>query len=179
MGWKTDGKPNEQEAWYWFLETYPSIAKHLQPFAERGRKRSDKGDYWWELRACSYYEKFELPKIFYQVLPVKPCFIYEETNILCNNSVWFIPTKDKRLLALLNSQPAWWLMKEFCPLIRNGCQLIWDNLRQIPIPKELPQELAAYADKLMEATRSENQENYNTIYEELNAYVKYLYGIDH
>jgi len=179
MGWaqEREGKPDEQSAWEWFSNAYPSVAHHLASFAEKGRNRSDKGDYWWELRACSYYDKFEQPKIFYQRFQVKPCFVYDQQQNFCNDSVWFIPNQDKRLLALLNSQTAWWLMKEHCPFIRNGCQLNWDNLRQIPIPKDLPQELSVFADKLMEATRSADQETYNQVYGELNTYVEELYGI--
>lgn len=149
--------PTEEEAWSWFSEHYPVVARWLAPFADRARRRSDKGDYWWELRACAYYDKFAEPKLFYQVFQTKPCFVYDESSTFCNNSMYFLPVNDKRLLALLCSSVGWWLIKEFCPPIQNGRQLIWDNFRQIPIPKELPTELNDYADRLMAARNNETE----------------------
>ena len=53
------------------------------------RKRTDKGDFWWELRACDYYEQFAKPKIMYQAFQVKPCFNYRICNSLCISIFWF------------------------------------------------------------------------------------------
>lgn len=172
-----DAKPSEKDAWNWLSENYPAIASHLEPFAAKGRKRTDMGDYWWELRACTYYDKFTQSKIFYQVMPVKPCFVYDNSNQLCNNSVWFMPNQSKRLLALLNSDIAWYLMKEFCPRIQNGCQLIWDNFSQIPIPETLPVELETFADDLTRMLADGNEDAYSDTLNALNEYVKKLYKI--
>lgn len=120
-------------AWEWFQENYPTIANHLLPYKEKAEKRTDKGDYWWELRACDYYQEFEYPKIMYQVLQVKPCFIYDDTNQYCNNSMWIIPKDDKFLVGLLNSKMGWWLISKYCTAIQNGFQLIWKYFGQIPI----------------------------------------------
>ena len=124
---------SEAEAWDYLQNVYPSIAKWLEPFAEKGRKRTDKGDYWWELRACDYYALFALPKIMYQAFQVKPCFIYDEEGFYSNNSMWFIPTQSKSLLAILNSRMGWWLITKFCSQIQNGYQLIWKYFGKIPI----------------------------------------------
>ena len=125
---------NEAEAWAYLHKAYPSIASWLEPFAEKGRKRTDKGDYWWELRACEYYDMFAKPKIMYQKFQVKPCFIYDEEGFFCNDSMWIIPTQSKSLLAILNSKMGWWLITKFCTQIQNGCQLIWKYFGQIPVP---------------------------------------------
>jgi len=123
------------DAWEWFSKTYPSIAKHLLPFKNKAEIRTDKGDYWWELRACDYYHEFESPKIMYQVLQVKPCFIYDDDGQYCNNSMWIIPKNDKFLVGILNSKMGWWLISKYCTAIQNGYQLIWKYFGQIPIPK--------------------------------------------
>lgn len=149
--------PSEEEAWKWFEERYPAVASWLLPFADRARRRSDKGDYWWELRACAYYDKFEEPKILYQRFQTKPSFVYDESSTFCNDSMYFLSVSDKRLLALLCSQVGWWLITEFCPRIQNGAQLIWDNFSRIPIPRELPEELNDYADRLMAARENETE----------------------
>jgi hypothetical protein len=124
----------EEDAWSWFKNTYPSIAAWLKPFEDRGKKRTDKGDYWWEIRACDYYDMFSKPKIMYQKFQVKPCFIYDESGLYCNDSMWIIPTNNIGLLALLNSKMGWWLITKYCTQIQNGCQLIWKYFGQIPVP---------------------------------------------
>lgn len=167
--------PPEDEAWLWLSEHHPAVARWLAPFADRARRRSDKGDYWWELRACAYYDKFAEPKLFYQVFQTKPCFVYDESSTFCNNSMYFLPVNDKRLLALLCSSVGWWLIKEFCPPIQNGRQLIWDNFRQIPVPKELPAKLNDYADRLMAAR--ENKTVFAQLSTEVDEIIRNCYGL--
>jgi len=125
---------DEEEAWSWFKRTYPAIAKWLEPYEDRGRKRTDKGDFWWEIRACDYYEMFAKPKIMYQKFQVKPCFIFDEQGLYCNDSMWIIPSEDIALLGVLNSKMGWWLITKYCTQIQNGCQLIWKYFGQIPVP---------------------------------------------
>lgn len=125
---------SEEEGWNYIFQSYPAIAKWLEPFAEKGRKRTDKGDFWWELRACDYYDRFENNKIIYQVFQVKPCFVFDDKGLFCNNSVWFIPSNDKGLLAVLNSKIGWWLITKSCSKIQSGYQLIWKYFSNIPIP---------------------------------------------
>jgi REP element-mobilizing transposase RayT len=139
----------DNDAWQWFYDRYPAIAGHLFRFREKAETRTDKGDFWWELRACDYYQAFKKPKIMYQTFQVKPCFVYDEKGLFCNNSMWIIPTESIALLALLNSQMAWWLITKYCTQIQNGHQLIWKYFGQIPIPSELPDKLEALADQMI------------------------------
>lgn len=168
-------KPTEAEAWTWFEAEYKSAAEWLSRFKKEAKARQDQGDYWWELRACSYYEKFEQPKIFYQAFQTKPCFIYDEGVTYCNNSIWLLTTRSKALLGLLNSRVGWWLVSEFCPRIQNGYQLIWDNISQIPVPRELPEELSVLANTLIETIRTGDDCSYNSQMNELNSIVNTLY----
>ena len=64
--WRTELMPSEEEAWSWFSSNYPAVADWLLAFRKAAKARQDKGDYWWELRACSYYDRFKMPKIIYQ-----------------------------------------------------------------------------------------------------------------
>ena len=141
----------EEDAWNYLKSEYPSIADWLEPFAEKGRNRTDKGDFWWELRACDYYAQFAKPKIMYQAFQVKPCFLYDEQGFYSNNSMWFIPTESKALLAVLNSKMGWWLITKFCSQIQNGYQLIWKYFGQIPIPMEVgkSEALSTLANKML------------------------------
>lgn len=173
-----DGEKSASESFAWNViqQNYPAIAKWLEPFAEQGRARTDKGDYWWELRACDYYDVFAKPKIMYQKFQVKPCFVYDEQGLYCNDSMWIIPTEDKALLALLNSKMAWWLMKKKCTQIQNGVQLIWQYLSKIPVPATLPPDLATLADQII--TAKKNGEDTAAFEAQVDAIVYGLYGVN-
>ena len=174
---KSDVMPSEEETWTWFNTNYPAVAEWLIPFRQKAKARTDKGDYWWELRACDYYNKFEQPKIFYQTFQVKPCFIYDEANSFFNNSMWFLSVSDKALLALLCSKLGWWFISEHCPRIQNGYQLIWDNLSQIPILMTLPEELSTLATKAENATAEDDNDKLEQIKREIDKTVYHLYHL--
>ncbi len=174
---KNDRKkmPAEEKAWEWFKSSFPSVAHWLLQYKDEASKRSDKGDYWWELRACSYYDKFSLPKLFYQTFQVRPNFIYSNQPVFCNNSMWFLTVKDKALLALLCSNMGWWMISKYCPRIQNGYQLIWDNFKQISVPSYLPPRLGELADLLMEDVELEHDDDFKIHLQEVNEEVDKLY----
>jgi adenine-specific DNA-methyltransferase len=151
------GNMEFDEAWQWFSKEYPAIANHLLNYKDKAQVRTDQGDFWWELRACDYYDLFLKPKIMYQVLQVKPCFIYDEDGLYCNNSMWFIPSDDKVLLGILNSKMGWWLISKYCTAIQNGYQLIWKYFSQIPIAAGNEQEREVIADLVNEILASKKQ----------------------
>jgi type I restriction-modification system DNA methylase subunit len=124
------------------IEKYPSIKEHLLSFGKNrleqsGEKGSRKktNNKWFETQdTIAYYQDFLKPKIMYQTFQVKPCFIFDESGLFCNNSMWIIPTDNKALLGVLNSKMGWWLITKYCTQIQNGYQLIWKYFGQIPVP---------------------------------------------
>lgn len=169
--------PSEDKAWDWFSSKYPAIAEWMLQFKDKAKKRADKGDYWWELRGCDYYDKFELPKIFYQVFQTKPCFVYDDTMTLCNNSMWMLSVNSKALIVLLCSKVGWWLISEHCPRIQNGYQLIWDNFRQIPIPSTLPTSLEDLYLKVESSIAKGNKGETEKFKKEIEISVCHLYDL--
>nr|NQU93932.1 Eco57I restriction-modification methylase domain-containing protein [Bacteroidota bacterium] len=165
-GFTNENIENQAETENWLNANFPSIENWLAPFEERAKKRTDKGDFWWELRACDYYNKFAKPKIMYQKFQVKPCFIYDEQGLYCNDSMWIIPTENKALLGVLNSKMGWWLITKYCTQIQNGCQLIWKYFGQIPVPELNSVELTELVEKMIELTQKQQ-----TI---TNNFIKYL-----
>lgn len=135
---------------YKYLPTrYPAVYQHLQQHEERLKKRgqcngSQETDskpfpgqhHWVELDnnpSELYLNLYRQPKIMYQKFQVKPCFIYDEQGLFCNDSMWIIPTKNIALLGVLNSKMGWWLIKNFCTQIQNGYQLIWRYFGKVPM----------------------------------------------
>lgn len=130
-GWTHEQSGGVRDAWDWLKSSYPAIANHLLPFEEAAEKRSDKGDYWGELRACDYYDEFEAPKLMYLVFQVRPAFTFDEGGTYANNAVWIIPRSDKYLLGILNSKLGWFMISNYCTQIQNGYQLIFNYLSKI------------------------------------------------
>jgi len=147
---------------------YPVIYEHLLQFENKlksrgqcrgskktGEKPFEGQHHWLELDnnpSNSYLETYAKPKIMYQKFQVKPCFIYDEQGLYCNDSMWIIPTKNKALLGILNSKMGWWLITKYCTQIQNGYQLIWKYFGQIPIPDISQISLDILVEKILELT---------------------------
>jgi type I restriction-modification system DNA methylase subunit len=147
------------------IDDYPAIKEHFQAIGEErleqsGKKGSRKktSNKWYETQdTIAYYNEFKKPKIMYQVFQVKPCFIYDDKGLFCNNSIWFIPTKDKALLGILNSKLGWWLITKYCTQIQNGFQLIWKYFGQVPIPELSNSKLDKLAELMLELSEKQNR----------------------
>ncbi len=174
---KSELIPSEETAWQWFCTNYPAISEWLIAFRKVAKERSDQGDYWWELRACDYYDKFEQPKIFYQRFQVRPCFVYDDSRTFFNDSMYFLSVTSKALLALLCSKMGWWLISEHCPPIQNGYQLIWDNFGQIPVPFSLTDSLGNLATEAEKATAEGDTVKLEQTKRNIDRLVYHLYGL--
>jgi len=115
-GWTNSHKSGH--AWKWLESSYPSITKHLVPYEQRASKRTDQGDYWWELRACEYYSEFETTKIIYPNICKKPEFTLDQENYYTNQKCFIIPKDDKYLLGILNSSIMMFFFRTTIPKLR-------------------------------------------------------------
>jgi type II restriction/modification system DNA methylase subunit YeeA len=132
------GNFNDADAWDWFIEKHPTVSNHLLPFKQKAEKRDDQGDFWWELRACSYIAEFEKPKIIFSEIVSEPQFYYDEEAYYPEATVFFITgEKLKYLTAMLNSKAVTFFFKSFYM----GGELVGKIrykkafLEQIPIPE--------------------------------------------
>jgi TaqI-like C-terminal specificity domain/Eco57I restriction-modification methylase/N-6 DNA Methylase len=125
----------ESDAFAWLQTRHPHLAAYLAPFADAARKRTDKGDYWWELRACAYYGKFDEVKIYYPDICVTPSFGMDEKGMFSGNTGYFLPTNGKWLAALLNSKAVWYLVMGLSTHIRGGYRRMFtQQIETLPIP---------------------------------------------
>jgi hypothetical protein len=135
------------------ITRYPAILNWLTRFKEELEIRWDQGNYWYELRACDYYDLFERPKLIYGILTVAPRFAIDENGYFANNANFFIPTEDKQLLAILNSNLGWFLIMNSCTQIRGGYQLIWKYFKNMPITKKKSPELEKLSERMISLNR--------------------------
>ncbi|OFY89616.1 MAG: hypothetical protein A3K10_08930 [Bacteroidetes bacterium RIFCSPLOWO2_12_FULL_31_6] len=125
-------------AWDWLKDNYPAVAKHLRPFKASAEKRQDKGDYWWELRACDYYDDFEKPKLIWKRIGSKLRFSYDESGTYTLDSTCIATGKHlKYLVGVLNSKLIENELNRFAPKTGTGDLIISVQALsplQIPIP---------------------------------------------
>ena len=147
----------EATAWTKLAERHPSLAAHLESFAPAGRTRGDKGDYWWELRACDYYDVFEQPKIFWPDIAKFPRFSWNTDQTYLGNTGYTIVTDQPWLLGYLASRCAWFLISQTAISLgeRAGVmryRLIDQYMRRLPIPDAPPAERATLGDLALQIT---------------------------
>lgn len=132
-GWTNQHRKGN--AWNWFSSQYPAIASHLKQFEREATERGDKGDYWWELRACDYYDEFEKPKIVYPNILKQPEFTFDQTGIYTNQKCFIIPSDDLYLLGILNSSVSMFLFTQMFPKLRGDFyEPSWVFFQNFPIP---------------------------------------------
>lgn len=126
----------EQKALEFLHRDYPDLIKQILPFEDRAKKRYDQGDFFWELRNCAYYDKFDKPKIIFPNLQNKNKFSYDDTGTVINAPAVMLPTEDKFLAAILNSKLVWYFLTSIC-VVRSGgyIEVKPQYFEQIPIPE--------------------------------------------
>ena len=119
-GWTNDHYRGRRNPWILFQEDYPAIANHLESYKTRAEKRYDQGDYWWELRACDYYDKFENGKITWGNLSIKPNFYLDFDKYYINAPSVMIASEDRYLLAILNSKISFFIVSNIAASRQGG-----------------------------------------------------------
>lgn len=115
--------------------TYPSLYARMKEFESALRARQDQGAFWWELRACEYYDRFDEPKLVYQDLDFHSAFALDREGHFLNNTCYFIPGGSAVLLSCLNSSLAWWFIGNLAQKGKDGVfRLHTIYMDRVPIP---------------------------------------------
>jgi hypothetical protein len=91
-----------------FQATYPGLHAHLKPFEPQLKARQDHGRYWWELRACAYWDDFDRPKIIFPEMTWRLQWCWDDQKSLINNTAYILASEDKWILCAMNSPVNWW-----------------------------------------------------------------------
>ncbi len=159
-GWTRTQSNNSENAWAWFERNYPSIAHYLKPFEIKGQKRYDKGEYWWELRTCDYYDEFEKPKIIVPAIVQNASYAFDENGIYSNDKTSIIAVNDLYLLGILNSRVPDFVMHaisstkqggyfEYKPMYLSQLPVYTVNVGD-PIEKEQHDKLVALVEAMLD-----------------------------
>lgn len=191
-GWTNVNAERSKNPWEWLKKEYPAIASHLSVFEHAAKARSDQGDYWWELRACDYYDAFERSKIIYPNICRQPEFAWDEAGLYTNQKCFIIPTADKFLLGVLNSSVCAFLFRELLPKLRGGFfEPSYVYFKTFPIPprgpgavkiENLVNQMLALNAKLATGGNSDTKTRLmreaSVLMETIDAIVYELYGLD-
>ena len=128
---------SRKTAWKWFCDSYPSLGSHLQSFEAKAKKRFDQGDFWWELRACDYYQEFEKPKIIYAEIATIGQFYLDNKELFSDTTSYILISESFSLLGILNSKLWTYMFSNISSEIRGG-YFRWKRqyMETLPIPED-------------------------------------------
>ncbi|KAB8314632.1 N-6 DNA methylase [Tolypothrix campylonemoides VB511288] len=117
------------------INKYPAIFNHLNQWKNELEKRSDQGEYWWQLRACAYYDEFDKPKIIFPDIAQEPRFVLDTQKVYLNDTTFMIPIHDLYLLGVLNSSSVKNFYSEISPtILGKNLRFKRQYVEKIPIP---------------------------------------------
>lgn len=142
-----------------FTDNLPRIAAHLEKHVEQARNRYDKGDYWWELRACNYYYVFENPRLHSTKVSIHPTFSFSEHVAYAGNTSYVIPLTERKeglfLLCILNSKVgAYYCRNVFAPKANGYYEVQPGELGRLPIRRIAFTTPAAERERLVDVARA-------------------------
>ena len=152
---------SKTEAEQVYEETYPAIYKFHKTFRKELIARYDQGHYFWELRACGYWQDFERQKILSTKVSIRPTFALDITGSYTGNTAYFLPVESDAhyLLALLNSNLFLGYAKRVFVEKQGGWYEIQpDGLESFPIPAAPPEKQKAIVS-LVEHILTAKQKN--------------------
>jgi hypothetical protein len=168
-------------AWEWLNKNYPAIAGHLIAFKTKAEKRTDKGDFWWELRACDYYDEFESPKIIYPNICRQPEFIFDESSVYANQKCFIIVSSDIFLLGLLNSNLFFYLFKNILPKLRGDFyEPSYMYFKDFPIAfaeRDKKEEIISIVTQIITIKKENYNSDTTSLESEIDRLVYQLYGL--
>lgn len=180
-GWTKKQINGTMDAWSWLKFTYSAIANHLIQYETAATKRCDKGDYWWELRACDYYSEFESTKIIYPNICKGPEFTYDANSLYTNQKCFIISMDDKYLLGVLNSSITTFFFKYVLPKLRGDFyEPSYVYLKELPIVRadlSVTQQVESLVDQILALKRANHDADTSGLEAEIDRLVYELYGL--
>ncbi|MCC5929076.1 MAG: class I SAM-dependent DNA methyltransferase [Cyclobacteriaceae bacterium] len=171
----------EREALHKMKELFPSIMRHLLNFETKAKARYDQGQYWWELRACDYYEEFERSKIIIPAITRWASYAYDTWKYYSNDKTSIIPTEDLYLLGLLNSNVVDFYLKSIASTKQNGYfeyKPVYVSQLPIYVPDRVTQEkIHALVSEIVVQDRSQNTAGIKGLENQIDCLVYVLYGL--
>jgi len=165
-GWTNTNRGKENPEVF-MKKSFPSLMKHLEIFESKAKERDDQGEYWWELRPCSYYPEFEKEKIVWQELAQGNQFALDETaKFFVSNTAYILTGNNlKYILGYLNSKLNLYVYEKWysTKLGKTGVRWLNQHVIEIPLPPITPQnqplvqKIESLVDKMLSLNKRLNE----------------------
>jgi type I restriction-modification system DNA methylase subunit len=169
-----------------FQETYPALAEYFSQFKAELKQRVDQGQFWWELRACSYWNEFDVPKIvFNETSKELHAFIDQESLRINKTGFIIISEENEYLLGIINSRlmdyyyrtcfPTWG-----DPWKGGRVQFRKDRMILLPIIQaddSMKGEIVNRVKRIIAVKKLDHNANINALEQEINHLAYDLYGL--
>lgn len=167
------------------INKYPIVLKHLNSFGDKFKKRGAKGQKWWNLRSCAFYEYFLQSKVVWIELTDRARFTCCEGEMYLLNTAYFMTPPEnlniKYLTAVLNSKCISFFFRQIAATSGMGTTR-WINayVKQFPIPDATPSQQAkinSFVDRILEAKKADTSADTTALEAEIDQLVYKLYGL--
>jgi type II restriction/modification system DNA methylase subunit YeeA len=197
-GWTRENYGISKNVWDKLSNDYPVISNHLLKFKEKAEKRTDQGEFWWELRSCDYYKEFEKPKIMFTDIAIRGQFSIDYQGLYPDMTGFVIASDSLFLLGVLNSKLITFTFHHISSEIRGGF-LRWKRqyVFKLPIRSinfDIPEDVAKHdhmvvlvtemldLHKRLAAAKADSEksplsERMNRLDRDIDALVYELYGL--
>jgi adenine-specific DNA-methyltransferase len=163
-----------------FSQTYPAVHGWLMSFRDELIERSDQGKYFWELRSCSYWDKFSQSKIVVPAISGTVNVALDEEGFVSNNkSSIFVSSDASFICAIVNSDVCNWFSRQVFATKQGGFfdfEPRYSSQWPIPnCPSEIKKKLSGLVLKAQSEKRADA--DVSAIEAEINKIVNNLFGL--
>jgi hypothetical protein len=172
------GEKQEDEAWNLLSTKYSAICEWLSAFKNKAKARSDKGQYWWELRSCDYYNEFEKVKIIYPNILKQPEFLLDDNSSYTNQKCFIITKFNLTFLGILNSSLNFFLFKNLLPMLRGDFfEPSYSYFKDFPIVDKRDMEIESKVTQILGLKKANPEVDTSGLEAEVDQLVYALYGL--
>lgn len=178
------GNMNFEDATDYFKQKHKTLFDYLNIHKINAEKRVDKGDYWWELRACDYYNYFEREKIVWALTADKWGFALDTNKHYLTSGGFMMISDDleiKYLLSVLNSNLMKFVFSKIGVMTAGGAfTLKKATIDEFPIKEISKEQQQPFIDKVNQIlTQKQSNPNADTtaLEAEIDIMVYHLYEL--
>lgn len=147
-----------------FQKQFPKIYQHLEQYKPqlkaRNKAETDIHYEWYALQrfGSTYWKDFNKPKIIFPDIAKESRMTFVDYPLYMGNTVYFIPTADKYLLAVLNSKLIFYYFSKFAAVLGDAekggrLRFFRQDVEKIPIKKITPEKQKSFiklVDEILE-----------------------------
>lgn len=180
--WSQFSKAESAKAEKLFAGAFPAIHRHLNQFRAALIKRYDQGKFFWELRACSYWNEFEKRKIVIPAIDDEVNYAIDKGSFSNDKTSICVPLNPEFVVGILNSAILWWAIRAIAATKQGGYYEFKPMyVSQLPIPKATSVEQQAITEKveqILSAKAADFNADVTTLEREIDELVADLYGLN-